>query len=67
MKRLKRKDLLLLSIKLIEKRADPSNAKEHYNSYLIRNTNMVKGSKIITQQLNTIKQPWHCWASKNFT
>ena len=59
MKRLKRKDLLLLSIKLIEKRADPSNAKEH-NSYLMRNTNMVKGSKIITQQLNTTKQPWHC-------
>ena len=54
MKRLKRKDLLLLSIKLIEKRADHSNAKENYNSYLMRNTNMVKGSKIITQQLNLI-------------
>ena len=30
MKRLKRKDLLLLANKLIEKLPDPRNAKEHY-------------------------------------
>ena len=30
MKRLKKKDLLLLAIKLIQKVPDPRNAKEHY-------------------------------------
>ena len=34
MKRLKRKDLLLLANKLIEKVPDPRNAKEHYESFL---------------------------------
>ena len=34
MKRLKRKDLLLLTNKLIEKVTDPRNAKEHYESLL---------------------------------
>ena len=35
-KRLKRKDLLLLAIKLAEKIADPSNSKEYYNPYVKR-------------------------------
>ena len=34
MKRLKRKDLLLLANKLIEKVPDPRNAKEHYETFL---------------------------------
>ena len=34
MKRLKKKDLLLLANKLIEKVPDPRNAKEHYQSFL---------------------------------
>ena len=36
MKRLKKKkkDLLLLATKLIDLIADPTNAKEYYNSYL---------------------------------
>ena len=34
MKCLKRKDLLLLANKLIEKVPDPRNAKEHYESFL---------------------------------
>ena len=34
MKPLKRKDLLLLANKLIEKIPDPCNAKEHYQSFL---------------------------------
>ena len=33
MKHQKKKDLLLLSTKIIEKVPDPSNAKEHYQSY----------------------------------
>ena len=33
-KRLKRKDLLLLANKLIEKVPDPHNAKEHYESFI---------------------------------
>ena len=36
MKRLKKKDLLLLATKLIAKVANPSNAEEYYNSYLKR-------------------------------
>ena len=38
MKRLKRKDLLLISTKLTEKIPNPRNAKEHYQSF-IRNKN----------------------------
>ena len=34
MKRLERKDLLLLANKLIEKVPDTRNAKEHYESFL---------------------------------
>ena len=34
MKRLKKKDLLLLANKLIEKISDPHNAKEHYQTFI---------------------------------
>ena len=34
MKCLRKKDLLLLANKLIEKTPDPHNAKEHYQSYI---------------------------------
>ena len=48
-----KKDLLLLETKLIVKKADPSNAKEYYNSYLKRkkNAKLVKRLKIIIQPL----------------
>ena len=42
MKRLKKKDLLLLATKLIEKIPDPHNAKEHYQSFVKKNTKSVK-------------------------
>ena len=58
MKRLKRKDLLLLATKLIGKIAYSSNVKEYYNSYLKnKNTNLVKRSKTITQQPKAIANP----------
>ena len=48
MKRLKRKDLLLLAIKLIEKVSDLCNAKEHYESFLRKkNRKSVKQSEVI--------------------
>ena len=34
MKQLKKKDLLLLANKLIEKISDPHNAKEHYQTFI---------------------------------
>ena len=43
MKRLKKKTLLLLVNKLIEKICDPRHAKEHYQSFIRKkNTNSVK-------------------------
>ena len=49
MKRLKKKDLMLLANKLIEKVPDPRNAKEHYQSFLRKeNRKSVKQSEIIT-------------------
>ena len=48
---LKRKDLLLLSNKLIEKIADPRNAKQHYESFFRKkNMKSVKQSQTITYQ-----------------
>ena len=42
-KRLKKKDLLLLASKLIEKIPDPCNAKKHYQSFIgKKNTKSVK-------------------------
>ena len=54
MKRLKRKDLLLLANKLLEKVPDPYNAKEHYESFLRKKSGkLVKQSEIITYQQKT--------------
>ena len=54
MKPLKRKDLLLLANKLIEKVPDPHNAKEHYESFLRKkNRKSVKQSEIITYKPKT--------------
>ena len=51
MKRLKKKNLLLLSNKLVEKLTDSQNAKEQYQSFLRKkNIKSVKQSKIITYQ-----------------
>ena len=51
MKRLKRKDLLLLANKLIEQILDPRDAKEHYQSFIRKkNRKLVKQSEIITYQ-----------------
>ena len=41
-KRLKKRFLLLLATKLLEKIADPSNANEYYNSYLKRKNKKVQ-------------------------
>ena len=57
MKRLKKRDLLLLANKLIEI-PDPRNAKEHYQSFVRKkNTRSVKQSKIITHQPETFEKP----------
>ena len=57
MKRLK-KDLLLLPNKLIGKRPDPRNAKEHYQSFIRKkNRKSVKQSEIITYQPKTFENP----------
>ena len=54
MKRLNKKDLLLLANKLLKNIPDASNAKEHYQSFIIRkHRKSVKQSVIITYQLNT--------------
>ena len=51
MKLLKKKDLLLLAKKLIEKLLDPRNTKEHYKlSLKKKNRKSVKQSEIITYQ-----------------
>ena len=58
MKRLKKKDLLLLAKKLIENIPDLCNAKEHYQSFIRnKNTKSVKQSKIITYQPKTFENP----------
>ena len=58
MKSLKRKDLLLLGNKLIEKVLDPRNNKEHYESFLRKkNRKLVKQPGIITYQLKTFGKP----------
>ena len=49
MKHLKRKELLLLANKLMQKVPDRRNAKDHYNSFLRKkNKKSVKQSEIIT-------------------
>ena len=58
MKRLKKKDLLLLANKLIEKIPDPPNAKEHYQSFIRKkNRKSVKQSKIITYHPKPFEKP----------
>ena len=58
MKHLKRKDLLLLANKLMEKIPDPCNANEHYQSFLRnKNRKSVKHSEIITYQPKTFENP----------
>ena len=55
MKRLKRKDLLLLANKLIEKVPDPRNVKEHHELFLRKkNSNSVKQLEIITYKSNNL-------------
>ena len=57
-KRLKREDLLLLVTKLTDKKPDPRNAKEYYQSFIrAKNTKSVKQSKIIIQQPKTFENP----------
>ena len=56
MKCLKRKDLLLLANKFIEKVPNPCNAKEHHQSFLRKkNRKSVKQSEIITYQPKTFE------------
>ena len=58
MKRLKRKNFLLLGNKLIEKISDPREAEEHYQSFIRnKNTKSVKQSEIITNQPRTFENP----------
>ena len=42
MKHQKKKDLLLLATKLMEKLLDATNAKQYYQSYLKKNTKLIK-------------------------
>ena len=57
-KRLKTEDLLLLATKLTDKKPDPRNAKEYYQSFIrTKNTKSVKQSKIIIQQPKTFENP----------
>ena len=56
MKCLKKKDLLLLANKLVEKIPDPCNAKEHYQSFTRKkNRKPVKQSEIVTYPPKTFK------------
>ena len=58
MKHLKKKDLLLLAKKLIEKIPDPHNAKENYHSLIRkRNRKSAKRSEVITCQPKTFENP----------
>ena len=58
MKNLTKKDLLSLANKLIENIPDPCNAKEHYQSFIIKkNRKSVKQSEIITYQPKTFQNP----------
>ena len=58
MKLLKRKYLLLLANKFIEKLPDPRNAKKHYQLFLRKNNRKsIKQLKIITFQPKTFEKP----------
>ena len=59
MKRLKRKDLLLLANKLIKNIPDPCNAKEHYQSFVRKKIRKsLKQSETITYQSKTFENPY---------
>ena len=56
MKHQKKKDLLLLAMKLLPKNPDAIDAKAYYQSYLKRkSTKLVKRSKINTQQRKALE------------
>ena len=56
MKHQKKKDLLLLAMKLLRKNPDAINAKAYYLSYLKKkSTKLVKRSKINTQQQKALE------------
>ena len=58
MKYLKKKELLLLSNKLVEETPDPHNVKENYQSFLRKkNRESVEQSGIVTYQPKTFKNP----------
>ena len=58
MKRLNKKDLLLLAEKLIKNIPDPPNAKEHYKPFTIKeNRKSIKRWEIITYQPRTFQNP----------
>ena len=50
MKRLEKKDFLLLANKSVENIPDPHNAKDHYQSFIIKKTKISKTIIIITYQ-----------------
>ena len=53
-----KKNLQLMSTKLIVKISYPRNAREHYQSFIRKkNTKSVKQSKVITQQSKTFEKP----------
>ena len=65
---------LLLSIKLIEKIADPCNAKEHYQLFLIKKhkiSKTIKNNYSGTKNIWKLKQSWcengYYRSSRNFT
>ena len=48
----------MFAINLVEKKPDPRNTKEHYQSFIRKkNTNSIKQSKVITQQPKTFENP----------
>ena len=53
MKRLKKRNLLLLANKLIEKIPDPRNAKEHYQSFVKKEKHKI--SKIIKNNYSSTR------------
>ena len=58
MKRLNKKDLLLLANKLLNNISDPCNDKEHYKSFIIKeNRKSVKQSEITTYQPTSFQNP----------
>ena len=58
LKHQKKKDLLLLATKLIEKITDATNTKQQYQTFLKKkNKKLVKQSKIIYSTINNFRKP----------